>query len=212
MRTLKLPTVLPFLVSLMLAIPAYGITKCQDSDGQWHYGDTAVAACKNSKLTTLTERGFVKDVYPPPKTNEQLRAEQDQLDQAEREAKLKKERERILGVYESVEAIDQLRDKQVRSVQSNIDVHETYLSTMKKRIEQYRASLGNVKSDEEKMSIEDDIRRASSRIESYTKQLSSLELEKIKIAERFARERETYLSLTGGALNSASPLPESASD
>ena len=85
---------------------AHAIKKCQDSDGNWHYGDIAVAQCNKSKVTTLNERGFIASEKDAPKTPEELEKEAAEKAKAEAEAERiqaeEDERVRILIVYETV--------------------------------------------------------------------------------------------------------------
>ena len=94
------------LLAFVLASPtALAIKKCQDEEGQWHYGDTAVYECEKSKVTTLDSRGFIRDQNEAPKTAEELAAEQSTRAKIEAEEKKladeKEERNRILSIYQT---------------------------------------------------------------------------------------------------------------
>lgn len=178
---------------------AWAIKKCQDADGKWHYGDTAIEECENSKITILTDRGFVKGEEERPKTEEELaaeevaNAEERQLEEAQRAAE--EEKLRILSIYETAEDIDRQRDNQVRSVQSNIDVHESYLSNMEKRVASYQSKLDASTNQRVKEDMQQKIAASRSRMLEYEKQLQSLRKDKVEILERFKKEKETYLAL-----------------
>jgi len=75
MKTLNFILGVVFTANLLIAAPAHAIKKCKDADGKWHYGDIAVRACQQSKITTLNKRGFVKDEKSAPKTDDELKAE-----------------------------------------------------------------------------------------------------------------------------------------
>lgn len=188
-----------FLAILLTSAPSWAIKKCQDSEGKWHYGDTAVAECENAKITTLTQRGFVKSEEDAPKTAEQIQAEEEEvaLLEQEREEKLaaEEEKRRILSIYETEEDIDRQRDNQVRSVQSNIDVHESYLKNMEKRVARYESQLAETENKNTKKGLEDKIVDAKKRMKEYAEQLVSLGEQKKEILDRFKQERATYLSL-----------------
>ncbi len=189
--------------TLMMSAPAHAIKKCKDADGKMHYGDTAVEECENSKVTTLTDRGFVKEEEEAPKTDEQIRSEAEELALIEREEREKTEAEeekrRILSIYEREEDIDRQRDNQVRSVQSNIDVHESYLNNMEKRVARFKQKLAETDNKVLKGQLEESIVQSKTRMEEYSLQLESLEQQKAEILERFKKEKETYLALKNEA-------------
>ena len=86
-------SLLVFSTLLVTALPAFAIKKCQDADGKWHYGDIAVEECENSKITTLTDRGFIKEEEAAPKTEAELRAEAEEQALMEKEEREKREAE-----------------------------------------------------------------------------------------------------------------------
>lgn len=179
--------------------PAFAIKKCKDADGNWHYGDVAVEECENSKVTTLNDRGFVKEELDAPKSKEEMQAEEEaaELERKEREVaeKAEQEKRRILSIYETEDDIIRQRDNQVRSVQSNIDVHEAYLKSMDTRVERYQKKLNETKNKTIQTQIKEQIVDAEERIAEYEEQLALLREQKQEIMDRFEIERETYLRL-----------------
>lgn len=190
---------LSLVVIFSLSHSAWAIKKCQDADGKWHYGDTAIEECENSKITILTDRGFVKGEEEAPKTEAELEAEElanaeeRQLEEAQRAAE--QEKLRILSIYETADDIDRQRDNQVRSVQSNIDVHESYLTNMEKRVASYQSKLDSTTSPRVKEEMQQKIAASRSRMLEYEQQLQTLRKDKVEIMERFKKEKETYLAL-----------------
>lgn len=191
--------VLSSLICIVISPSAFAIKKCKDANGKWHYGDTAVRECENSKITTLTDRGFVEDELEAPKTKEELaaeKAEQERIE-AEKQAKLQAEEEkvRILSIYETEDDIDRQRDNQIQSVQSNIEVHKAYINSMNGSIERNKKKIGEVKSPVVKKSLQEQIDKANKDIASYKKKLVVLEQDKAKIVKRFDQEKEIYRKL-----------------
>ncbi len=190
----------PILLSFIIFSPsASAIQKCQDADGKWHYGDIAVAECENSKVTTLNDQGFITDELAAPKTDEEIRAEQELIaaELAEQE-RLKKEQEehvRILSIYETEDDIDRQRDNQVSSVQSNIDVHQSYLRNMEIRIADFEKDKSAATRDWQKEELQAEIDQAHIRVEKSKKELAALIEQKSGILERFDKEKELYLKL-----------------
>ena len=190
------------LVLLLVTNPVMAIKKCKDADGNWHYGDTAVEACNTSKITTLNKRGVITDEEAPPKTDEELAAEKqaalEEEKRVERELAAEEERRRILNIYESEDDILRQRDNQLSSVQGNIDVHKAYLKNMDARIDRYQKQLAVLESEAAKKSVKEKIADASKRVETSTKELEALELQKKRIQQKFAKERYLYLSYKSG--------------
>ena len=109
-----------FIASVLLSTPVHAIKKCKDANGKWHYGDIAVRDCENSKVTTLSNQGFIKAEKAAPKTADELAAEEAQRAELEaekqRQEKIDKEKTRILSIYETEAAIDRQRENQLYSV------------------------------------------------------------------------------------------------
>lgn len=195
LHPMKYLTLVVFLFTLF-SNPVHAIKKCQDSEGRWHYGDIAVVQCKKSKVTTLDDRGFIKDQVEAPLTEEE-RA-QEESDQAAEQKMLdeknsiEEERQRVINVYESEEDIDRQRENQLNSVQSSIAVHEDYLKSMNVRVAHYDRQLAKARV---KKSIEElNVQRASALqgIENSKKEIDMLEQQKKDISTKFYREKKIY--------------------
>ena len=177
---------------------AMAIKKCQDADGKWHYGDVAVKECERSKVTTLNNRGFIKDEDDAPKSKEELEAERTAKAEADRkkeeEMKRIEERNRILSVYQSESDIDRQRDNQIYSVDSNIAVHEVYIKNMKAKVVRLeeKASTARGRSLER---TQNEIKTSLAKIDDSEKELESLKKQRQQIEDRFAREKELYRTL-----------------
>lgn len=193
--------VLGFLIlSLFFVSPAHAIKKCKDADGKWHYGDFAIKACEQSKVTTLSDRGTIKHQKPAPKTQEELLEIEKNKEEtnAEQQRLLLKEREktRILSIYETEADIDRQRDNQLYSVDSNIAVHNTFLESMDEQIEHEEKKLAKIKSVNGQKKVEARIASAKHKKETYSKEVSLLHEERKAIVEKFKKEKEVYLELT----------------
>ena len=190
-------------LTLLSATPAYAIKKCKDADGKWHYGDIAVAACKQSKITTLNDRGFIDTERAAPKTAEELKAEEEALAKIEAEEKIKRaeqnERNRILSVYETEADIDRQRDNQLNSVDSNIAVHKSYLKSMDAKVIrlQKQADEANGKTQKEKLLAS--LEQSKKKIQNSNQELQKLIDQKKQIMDKFATEKEVYRELKAKA-------------
>lgn len=100
--------------------PKGSIKKCRDASGRWHYGDTAAAACANSKVTVLNQQGIKKDEIAAPLSAEELKA----LEQRKSEAEAAKERAKrdalLLATYAHEDDIIYIRDRKIAQLESMI--------------------------------------------------------------------------------------------
>ena len=186
-------------IGAMLTNNAWAIKKCQDGEGKWHYGDFAVQECSRSKITTLDERGIVKDVQDAPLTDqekaaqaEELRAEKER--RAEEEA-VREERTRILSIYETEADIERQRDNQLYSVQSNIDVTKAYIQSLKERQARNKAKTVAITNSVLKQKAEADGIELEGKIGSAETQLVNLFQHKKNVETKFERELDLYREL-----------------
>ncbi|MFT5572223.1 MAG: hypothetical protein ACI9FR_001145 [Cryomorphaceae bacterium] len=190
-----------FIFCACLSNNAFAIKKCQDSEGKWHYGDIAERACQNSKITTLNRSGVIKDEQEAPKSAEERKAqEQAQAEKIAEKQRLKEqelERYRILSIYETEADIDRQRDNQLYSVQSNIDVHDSYLKTMGTRISRQQVKLEQTVPKNKKAKIAKHIENFKASVKAYTEQLVMLQQQKKDIVVKFEKEKELYRELRG---------------
>jgi hypothetical protein len=177
---------------------AHAIKKCQDSDGNWHYGDIAVAQCNKSKVTTLNDRGFIASEKDAPKTPEQIQKEADEKAKAEAEVERiqaeEDERIRILSVYETEADIDRQRDNQIGSVNSNIAVHQAYVKSVSARIQRLEKKGADFTGGRKELNLEQ-IAEAQARVDESNAELIKLAEHKTVIMKRFAEEKKIYLEL-----------------
>ena len=189
------------LLLLLLAIgnTAHAIKKCKDADGNWHYGDVAIAECENSKVTTLNERGVITEELEAPKSAEEIRVEEEAsaLKAAEiaQRAALLEEKRRVMSIYETEADIDRQRDNQMHSVERNIDVHRAYLKGMDKRIVRFERKQKEATSPKVKENFAQQIVEAKVRIKESSLELAELEAQKEEIIRRFEKEKEMYIAL-----------------
>lgn len=187
--------------SLILVSPsAFAISKCQDADGKWHYGDHAPDLCARSKITQMNQHGTVVGGEDAPKTAEQIEqeriAEEKQQAILEKEQAVEEEKRRLLNIYETVEDIDRVRDNQLYAVQSNIDVHNAYLGAMNNKIIRLEEKERRTTRTDLKEKVQQEIAEAKENVEKFNGQLQKLETQKIDIIEKFSAEKEQYIALT----------------
>ena len=102
------------------------IKKCQDADGNWHYGDFAAQECKQAVVSELNESGVKVGEDAPPPTEEELRAREkaklSETQAAEEEAERRRLDEEVVNIYGSEEIINSTRDRKLAAIDNNVDV------------------------------------------------------------------------------------------
>ena len=102
------------------------IKKCQDAEGNWHYGNFADEACGNTAVDELHETGVkINTDLPPPSEEEMARKErmqealrmQEEFSQDQRKRDLE-----VLRIYGSEETIVSTRDRKLASIDNNIEI------------------------------------------------------------------------------------------
>jgi hypothetical protein len=177
------------------ATPAGGdkIKKCQDAEGQWHYGDNAAEECERSKITVIDERGqMVKEVEAPP-TPEELAAEKAKREQAEAEreraARQRIEDERLLATYDNAQSIVRARDERVTYLKGQVQINEELLGKLRANVERLRQQGGGKPSD--------DISRTEAQIAEYEAANTQLARELEQVISKYNADLARYRELTG---------------
>ena len=82
--------------SLFSRLQAHAISKCQDANGKWHYGDNAASVCGDARITIIDDRGRKIDEVAPPMTVEEFNAleAEEKRKAAEESGKAKRELEK----------------------------------------------------------------------------------------------------------------------
>lgn len=94
------------------------IKKCKDATGRWHYGDTAAAACANSKVTVINEQGVKKSEIAAPLTADQLKAREQRQAEAQEAKEQAKRDELLLATYAHEADIIYIRDRKLAQLES----------------------------------------------------------------------------------------------
>lgn len=119
------------------------IKKCKDSQGRWHYGDDAAAACSESKVTVINQQGIKKAVIDAPLTEAELK--QREARKAEMQAKQEREREQakrdeiLLTTYSHEADILYIRDRKVAQLDSSIKASSDTLNPLRATLERIEA-------------------------------------------------------------------------
>lgn len=169
------------------AVQAQSITKCQDAEGNWHYGDFASTACaEESTITEIDERGhLVRESDAPPTEDElatQKAAEEQELEEAERRARQAAEDRRLLQTYDSAEAIIDARDKRLAAVDQELESHRLFRQDLvdeRQKVQNDGGGLGEL----------------DQQIEQYDAAIQRLEQERRDIMDSYDQDLERYSEL-----------------
>lgn len=107
------------------------IKKCQDATGRWHYGDTASAACADSKVTIINKQGVKTGVVDAPPTAAELKEHEKQQAEAEQAKEQKKRDELLLATYGREADITYVRDRKVAQLESLIKASQDTLKPLR---------------------------------------------------------------------------------
>jgi hypothetical protein len=193
-------------LGLFLVLPqgvgAATISKCQDADGQWHYGDFAAEVCAQSRVIKMNSQGVKVGEDAAPLTPEQL---------VEREKNLAKEREirrlaeekeakrrRIVAIYDSEADIARARDTHLAAINQRKVTEESILSGLRGRMERLDAQIAEV--GEAGPGREDLLGRQKSlnvQIRRFDVALAKSLEEQAKVISDYEEELAVYRDLTG---------------
>ena len=165
------------------------ISKCQDADGKWHYGDHAAEACESS-ITEIDYKGNkVREVAPPP-TDEELRLKAEEQErkrqESEQAAYQQSLDERLLATYEDEESIVRARDERVQAIERSIETNESLKAGLLGELEAIKVN------DKNKERIED----LKQRLAEYDDALQALKHDQSSMINEYTELLERYRHLT----------------
>lgn len=149
-------TIIPFVLASLLTVPlptfaagasvnapATRIKKCQDAQGQWHYGDDASDACARSKVIELDTRGIKRGEIAAPLTEAELKAREQNRAAKEKQRKLTEEQARrdqqLLATYAIEDDIVLTRDRKLSDIESQIRASQDTLDSLRKSFSRVQA-------------------------------------------------------------------------
>lgn len=175
------------------------ITKCQDAQGTWHYGDNASEECAESTWTELNDRGVVVQEEVVPPSAEEIRAQREREEAAQRaeEEQKAKEREwnRMIAIYDSEEYIIQTRDNRLENISEMIEVNEQLLKRLHATLQNYMSMSGEKaqaeadKTREQIMAFETDNRAKNAEKKKIVETYSEL-LKRFREAKQRLKDKE----------------------
>ena len=184
---------------LFFSAAGHAISKCQDAEGKWHYGDNAAAVCGDARITIIDKRGRKIDEVAPPMTVEEfnaLEAEELRKELEEKEnAKRELEKRRILAIYPREESIIRARDERLKGMDNNIRVQEELLDDL--RLEMKVLEAKKVPQEPKaRAKLESRMKAQQESIDDYYKAITRLRREREKTAEKYERILKEFRELT----------------
>ena len=119
------------------------IKKCQDAGGRWHYGDTADALCKQSKVVEINKQGITTKEIAAPLTADELK--QRELNKSSVEAEKKKAEEQarqdqlLLATYGHEDDISFVRDRKIADIEGQVLASKQTLASLSNALKRIQA-------------------------------------------------------------------------
>lgn len=133
--------VLSIFLALAPAVQGETFKKCQDAEGNWHYGDQAAQACEQSKITEIDASGVQLQQIDAPPTEEELAAKQRMDQKLTEQKRLDDEQkaldQRLLATYDNRDSIVRTRDAMLAAIDSAIAADQS----LKEQLDRELASI-----------------------------------------------------------------------
>jgi hypothetical protein len=170
-------------------VSAQTIKKCQDAEGNWHYGDHAAFECEqSSRVTEMDEGGGTIGEAEAPPTQEELdarqRAEEQESEQEIVEAKQRRLDQKLLVTYDNADSIVTARDALMAAMDSAIEANQDLKQRLVDELDRIEAGSELAETLRQEIAVFDD---------DTQDRLTKREL----IRNKFNQEYERYKVLTG---------------
>ena len=158
------------------------IKKCQDAEGNWHYGNFADQACQDSAVDELHETGVtISTDLPPPSEEEMAQKErmkealriQEEFSQDQRKRDLE-----VLRIYGSEETIVSTWDRKLASIDNNIEITRQIKEGTAKDIEKLLKMKQTKK-------VERQLQEREDAVKSYNRVIRHNLTEREKLSEKY---------------------------
>jgi hypothetical protein len=201
------------LVVAAIALPSIGsaqkVYKWTDANGQVHYSETVPPEFANRDRVVLNDQGVHVGTEEGEITDAERAVAQEREAQAEADRKAKEEiarRDRmLLETYISVADIEDLRNRRLELLESQIKLTEVYLGNLRKRLVDLQAEASNYQpytTREDAPKIPDnlalDISRTTASIALYEQTLSRTRADQSALRNSFNEDIARFRELKGG--------------
>lgn len=179
------------------------INKCQDTQGRWHYGDTAAESCAQTKIEVMDQRGLrVKEVAAPPTAGElKSREAQAQAAEAAKQtaADQSKRDKQLLATYGHEDDIALARERRLADVKAQMAINESTLATLRATLKRMQTQLENESRGGAKAPDQtaQNIAKTEAQIAKQETALTERAKEQETIKARYSEELARYRELKG---------------
>ena len=185
------------------------IHKWVDENGVTQYGHTVPPQYANRDRVVLNEHGIPVGFEEGEITAEERAAQQaqDRAAEAERQAKaaIARHDRMLLETYLSVDDIEDLRDRRLELLESQIKLTEVYLGNLRKRLvslqseaSRYKPHTTNPDAPQIPENLAVDLSRTTASIALYEQNLARTRADQAKLRESFDSDIARFRELKGG--------------
>ena len=207
-----------FVALAALALPLAGhaqkkdgtkLYKWVDEKGEVHYGDTVPPQFANRDRNVLNDKGVrvgfeEGEVTPEERAALEARKAAEEIDRAAKEETARRDR-MLLATYLTVMDIEDLRNRRIELLESQIKVTELYLANLRKRLVSLQAEAGNYKpytarenAPQIPPNLALDISRTTASINLYEQTLSRTRSDQTHLRTAFDNDIARFRELKGG--------------
>jgi hypothetical protein len=184
------------------------IHKWTDENGKIHFGDTVPPEYANRDRTILNDQGVAVGFEEGEVTEEERAANEarERAAEADRQAKAAVARRdrMLLETYLSVKDIEDLRDRRLELIESQIKLTDVYLTNLRKKLVDLQAEAANYKPHTTKADApqipEDlalDLSRTTASISVYEETLARARASQAELRDSFNRDIARFRELKG---------------
>jgi len=207
-----------FVALAALALPLAGhaqkkdgtkLYKWVDEKGEVHYGDTVPPQFANRDRNVLNDKGVrvgfeEGEVTPEERAALEARKAAEEIDRAAKEETARRDR-MLLATYLTVMDIEDLRNRRIELLESQIKVTELYLANLRKRLVSLQAEASNYKpytarenAPQIPPNLALDISRTTASINLYEQTLSRTRSDQTTLRTAFDNDIARFRELKGG--------------
>jgi hypothetical protein len=196
-----------FLISALLSdgkAVAEHIFKWIDENGDIQYGDRVPPQYATKERSVIDDQGRTVKVYGAAKSPEEKAAAQALLKQQAEVQKLNRQQvardNSLLSTYSSEEDLLMARDSQVASVETLIQLTNSRLDSMQKRLDELTNDAAGFERSDKKLpeGLVNQMKNIKEQIEHNNDFLKAKQKEKEQIARKFDEDIKRYRELTSG--------------
>lgn len=177
------------------------IKKCRDATGQWHYGDSAAAACADSKVTVINEHGVTTGVIDAPPTATDAKEQQkEKAEMAQKEEQAKRDK-LLLATYPHEGDITYIRDRKIAELQSSIQASLDTLKPLQAALKRLQASAQTEQKEHNAVSDQTrkELQRTQNQIQKHQAAIKRRRNEQAAIRAQADKDLKRYREIVGQA-------------